>query len=59
MALTRAVRYIFMKGTMKSRLTCIVVGAGHRAVNYAASCPDLIEVVGVADPDTQRRERVA
>jgi predicted dehydrogenase len=44
---------------MKKRLTCIIVGAGHRAVSYAASCPDLIEVVGVAEPAALRRESVA
>lgn len=47
------------KMTMNKKLTCIIVGAGHRAVGYASACPELIEVVGVADPSALRRERVS
>ena len=44
------------------KLTCIIVGAGHRAVayaTYALECPDELEVVGVADPSPLRRELAA
>lgn len=44
---------------MSRRLSCIIVGAGHRALLYARACPHLMEVVGVADPSEGRRERVA
>jgi predicted dehydrogenase len=44
---------------MKKRLSCIIVGAGHRAVGYASACPDTIEIVGVADPSALRRKLAA
>jgi predicted dehydrogenase len=45
--------------TMKKKLSCIIVGAGHRALGYAGACPDDIEVVGVADPSELRRKLTA
>ncbi len=39
--------------------TCIIVGAGHRAVGYAVACPDRMKVVGVADPSPVRRKITA
>lgn len=44
---------------MNNKLSCIIVGAGHRAVGYAQACPDEIEVVGVADPSPLRRRQAA
>ena len=42
--------------------TAIIVGAGHRAVlyaSYALARPDMLKIVGVADPNPLRREQVA
>ncbi len=42
--------------------TCVIVGAGHRALTYASWAlehPDRMEVVGVADPDRERCESAA
>lgn len=42
--------------------TCVIVGAGHRALTYASYArehPERMEVVGVADPSRERRERTA
>jgi hypothetical protein len=44
---------------MSKVVTCIIVGAGHRAMGYAKSCPDRVKVVGVADPSALRRDLVA
>ncbi|MFI5358413.1 MAG: Gfo/Idh/MocA family protein, partial [Opitutales bacterium] len=47
---------------MKSKLTAIIVGAGHRALTYAAYAaerPEELAIVGVADPSPGRRERAA
>ncbi|MBN1900290.1 Gfo/Idh/MocA family oxidoreductase, partial [Candidatus Sumerlaeota bacterium] len=44
---------------MMKKLSCIIVGAGHRAVLYASAFPDRIDVVGVADPSNLRRELAA
>ncbi|MFH1706316.1 MAG: Gfo/Idh/MocA family oxidoreductase [Planctomycetota bacterium] len=47
---------------MRKKLSCIIVGAGHRALvyaSYAEAHPDEMEVVGVADPSALRREQVA
>ncbi len=44
---------------MRKRLSCIIVGAGHRSVAYACACPDDIEVIGVADPSPLRRKLTA
>ncbi len=47
---------------MKRKLSCIIVGAGHRAVayaSYALSHPEELEVVGVADPSELRRGQTA
>jgi predicted dehydrogenase len=43
-------------------ITAIIVGAGHRAMTYAAYAkanPDKLKIVGVADPIELRREMVA
>jgi len=45
-----------------SPLTAIIVGAGHRALAYAAYAqqhPDELQIVGVADPRPLRRQQVA
>jgi predicted dehydrogenase len=42
--------------------TCVIVGAGHRAMKYASYVrehPDRMEVVGVADPVELRRQQAA
>ncbi|MSS69940.1 MAG: Gfo/Idh/MocA family oxidoreductase [Candidatus Latescibacteria bacterium] len=47
---------------MSRQLTAVVVGAGHRALTYAAyarECPEALKIVGVADPVERRREQVA
>ena len=44
---------------MSGVVTCIIVGAGHRAMGYAKACPDRVKVVGVADPSALRRDLVA
>jgi len=47
---------------IQSKLTGIIVGAGHRArlyASYAKECPDEMEIVGVADPSVLRRQQVA
>ena len=41
------------------KLTCIIVGAGHRSIVYAKAYPEGVEVVGVADPSEVRREKAA
>ncbi len=45
---------------MNTPLTAIIVGAGNRALTYAAYAlehPDKLSIVGVADPSEWRRER--
>lgn len=45
-----------------SPVTAVIVGAGHRGVGYARlslSKPELLKIVGVADPDPVRRRRAA
>jgi predicted dehydrogenase len=53
----------FNRGTIVDRkLSCVIVGAGHRAVTYASYAkthPGELEVVGVADPSDQRRSHAA
>ncbi|TVQ18284.1 MAG: gfo/Idh/MocA family oxidoreductase [Spirochaetaceae bacterium] len=47
---------------MGRKLSCVIVGAGHRAVayaSYALTNPDELEVVAVADPSPLRRELAA
>jgi len=44
---------------MTKKLSCIIVGAGHRALGYASACSDEMEVLGVADPSDLRREYAA
>ena len=47
---------------MRKKLSCIIVGAGHRALTYASYAtqhPDEMEVVGVADPSELRRKGAA
>ena len=44
---------------MSKPLTAVIVGAGHRAVGYARKGGDLIQVVGIAEPRDERRERIA
>ncbi len=47
---------------MNSKLSCIIVGAGHRALGYASYAkthPQELEVVGVADPSALRRRQTA
>ena len=47
---------------MGKKLSCIIVGAGHRAIAYASYAnthPDEMKVVGVADPSDQRRDHAA
>ncbi|RKX35149.1 MAG: gfo/Idh/MocA family oxidoreductase [Verrucomicrobia bacterium] len=42
--------------------TCVIVGAGHRAMAYASHArehPDRMEVIGVADPVELRRQQAA
>jgi len=46
----------------KQPVTAVIVGAGHRAHVYAAYAqhhPQELRIVGVADPDAERRERTA
>ncbi|MBE6652673.1 MAG: Gfo/Idh/MocA family oxidoreductase [Ruminococcaceae bacterium] len=51
-----------MSSTLKttaSPVTAIIVGAGHRAIGYADVTfkhPELLRIVGVADPDPVRRQ---
>jgi predicted dehydrogenase len=43
-------------------VTCVVVGAGHRALTYASYArthPDQLRIVGVAEPNPDRRRHVA
>lgn len=43
-------------------ITAIIVGAGHRALIYAdlaRTNPELLQIVGVADPNPQRRKNTA
>lgn len=43
-------------------VTAVIVGAGHRGVGYARlalSHPEMLRIVGVADPDPIRRRRAA
>ncbi len=47
---------------MSSPVRAVIVGAGHRGVGYAKlshSKPEMLEIVGVADPNAVRRERAA
>lgn len=42
-------------------VTAIIVGAGHRSMVYsklALTNPELLKIVGVADPDPIRRKKV-
>ena len=44
---------------MSKPITAIIVGAGHRALIYAELAitnPELLKIVGVADPNPVRRE---
>jgi predicted dehydrogenase len=45
--------------TVKNKLSCVIVGAGHRAMLYAGCEPERLRVVGVADPSALRRELAA
>jgi len=43
-------------------ITAVIVGAGHRAMEYASYAkknPDVLEIVGVADPNSIRRKKAA
>ena len=47
------------KNTAVKPVTAIIVGAGHRSIGYADitfSRPDLLKIVGVADPNPIRRQ---
>ncbi len=47
---------------MSSPVSAIIVGAGHRGVGYARLAhtnPEMLEIVGVADPNPIRRNRAA
>ena len=47
---------------MSSPVTAVIVGAGHRGVGYANLSihkPELLKIVGVADPDELRRRKAA
>ena len=47
---------------IKRPLTAVIVGAGHRSLNYAEyarSNPDRLQITGVADPNPLRRREVA
>ncbi|MFW6156801.1 MAG: Gfo/Idh/MocA family protein [Armatimonadota bacterium] len=47
---------------MSSPVTAVIVGAGHRGVGYAnlsLQKPEMLNIVGVADPDELRREKAA
>lgn len=47
---------------MSIPLKAIIVGAGHRALlyaSYAQQYPDVLQIVGVADPIAMRRQQVA
>jgi len=47
---------------MTKRLTAVIIGAGHRAVIYAAYAqahPDELAIVGMADPSPLRRSQTA
>ena len=44
---------------LSTPITAIIVGAGHRSLGYADitfSHPDLLKIVGVADPNPVRRQ---
>ncbi len=46
----------------KTPLTAIIVGAGHRSMLYASladEAPDMLSIVGVADPDDTKRRLAA
>ena len=46
---------------MSKPITAIIVGAGHRSLiysHYAVTNPDRLQIVGVADPDADRRRMV-
>ncbi len=46
---------------MAKPITAIIVGAGHRSMtyaHYAVTNPDRLRIVGVADPDAERRRTV-
>ncbi len=47
---------------MSNKLSCIIIGAGHRSLRYASYAkknPEAMEVVGVADPSELRRKKAA
>ena len=44
---------------MNKPITAIIVGAGHRSLiyaRYALTHPDRLKIVGIADPDAERRK---
>ncbi len=46
----------------KNPITAIIIGAGHRAIQYARyseKYPENLRIVGVADPDANRRKETA
>jgi predicted dehydrogenase len=50
-----------MTTNIKSPVSVIIVGAGHRAMvyaSYALEHPDRMKIVGVADPNSLRRQQV-
>lgn len=51
-----------MTKTESQPLKAVIVGAGHRALvmaGYALKHPEAMQIVGVADPNSRRREKVA
>ena len=47
---------------MSAPVTAVIVGAGHRGVGYARLSqgkPEMLQIVGVADPDPIRRQKAA
>lgn len=46
----------------KRKLSAVIVGGGHRSftyANYALLHPDELQIVGIADPNKERREKAA
>ena len=46
----------------KYPVTAVIIGAGHRSLiyaDYALTHPERLKIVGVAEPDEQRRNAVA
>ncbi len=53
---------MFVPSKKGEPLTCVIVGAGHRAEcysDYALANPDRMRIVGVADPNTFRQKKMA